>query len=275
MTLNTYNEFDNNNFDLNIDHYGFESCPPNYAFGPSVRNNFVLHYIIEGSGQFTIYNKVTSLGAGDIFILPKDAVTYYQADGDQPWSYIWVGFSGSRAESILLQSSLMAKYFATSQKDSKILNQMYRLIAYADKKFTESNELEIIGELYKLLAFLIEEFPNQEAQESHNNHKKYMKQALKIIHSQYDTPLQVTTIAEKLNLNRSYLYKIFKEETGQSIKDYILMVKMKKSCDLLINSSLTISQIASSVGFTDPLAFSKAFKKTYQVSPLQFRKINE
>lgn len=66
MTLNTYNEFDNNNFDLNIDHYGFESCPPNYAFGPSVRNNFVLHYIIEGSGQFTIYNKVTSLGAGDI-----------------------------------------------------------------------------------------------------------------------------------------------------------------------------------------------------------------
>ncbi|EAG3623228.1 hypothetical protein B7504_15460 [Listeria monocytogenes] len=86
MTLNTYNEFDNNNFDLNIDHYGFESCPPNYAFGPSVRNNFVLHYIIEGSGQFTIYNKVTSLGTGDIFILPKDAVTYYQADGDQPWS---------------------------------------------------------------------------------------------------------------------------------------------------------------------------------------------
>lgn len=77
MTLNTYNEFDNNNFDLNIDNYGFESCPPNYAFGPSVRNNFVLHYIIEGSGQFTIYNKVTSLGAGDIFILPKDAVTYY------------------------------------------------------------------------------------------------------------------------------------------------------------------------------------------------------
>ena len=98
---------------------------------------------------------------------------------------------------------------------------------------------------------------------------------MKIINSQYDIPLQVTTIAEKLNLNRSYLYKIFKEETGQSIKDYILMVKMKKSCDLLINSSLTISQIASSVGFTDPLAFSKAFKKTYQVSPLQFRKINE
>ena len=98
------------------------------------------------------------------------------ADGDQPWSYIWVGFSGSRAESILLKSSLMAKCFATSQKDSKILNQMYRLIAYADKKFTESNELEIIGELYKLLAFLIEEFPNQEAQESTNNHKKYMKQ---------------------------------------------------------------------------------------------------
>ncbi|RPA59835.1 AraC family transcriptional regulator [Aerococcus agrisoli] len=273
MTLNTYNEFDNNNFDLNIDHYGYESCPPNYAFGPSVRNDYVLHYIIEGSGQFTIHDQVTALHAGDIFILPKDVVTYYQADNETPWSYIWVGFSGSKAEGILHQSSLMEKCFATSLANSKILEQMYRLIAYADKKFTESNELEIIGELYKLLAYLIEEFPNQDGREGHNNHKKYMKQALKIIHSQYDTPLQVATIAEKLNLNRSYLYKIFKEETGQSIKDYILMVKMEKSCDLLTKSSLTISQIATSVGFTDPLAFSKVFKKTYQVSPMQYRKL--
>src|SRR5699024_9033051 len=93
MTVKTCNKCDNNKYNLNIDDDGFESCPPKYAFGRSVRNNFLLHYIIEGSGQFTIYNKVTSLGAGDIFILPKDAVTYYQADGDQPWSYIWVGFS--------------------------------------------------------------------------------------------------------------------------------------------------------------------------------------
>lgn len=69
--LNSYNELDSHNFDLNIDHYGAEQCDKNYSFGPTIRDNYVLHFITEGKGKISILGETTELAAGDLFILPK------------------------------------------------------------------------------------------------------------------------------------------------------------------------------------------------------------
>lgn len=74
--LNTYNEFNTNNFDLNVDHYGAEICAKNYSFGPTVRDNYVLHFIVDGKGKFTIDGITTQLKTGDMFILPKGKVAF-------------------------------------------------------------------------------------------------------------------------------------------------------------------------------------------------------
>ena len=105
--------------------------------------------------------------------------------------------------------------------------------------------------------------------------QNYIKQAKKIIHTQYGNPLKISEIAKKLNLNRSYLYKIFKEETDYSLKDYLIQIRMKKSADLLTSTTFHISEIANAVGFPDALAFSKAFKKYYGISPKQYQKSAE
>lgn len=47
-------------------------------FGPTLRDNFVLHFIVDGKGKFTIDGQTTELGVGDMFILPKGKVTFYQ-----------------------------------------------------------------------------------------------------------------------------------------------------------------------------------------------------
>ena len=85
-------------------------------------------------------------------------------------------------------------------------------------------------------------------------------------------PLKISDIAKKLNLNRSYLYKIFKEETGYSLKDYLIQIRMEKSADLLTSTTFHISEIANAVGFPDALAFSKAFKKHFGQSPSHYRR---
>ena len=53
--LNIYNEFDINNFDLSVDHYGSEKCDRGYSFGPTIRDNYVIHFILEGKGK--LYHK--------------------------------------------------------------------------------------------------------------------------------------------------------------------------------------------------------------------------
>lgn len=270
--LNTYNEFNTSNFDLNIVHYGAEICESNYSFGPSVRENFVLHFVIDGKGRFTLNDKTVELQTGDLFLLPQHQVTFYQADSRHPWSYIWVGFSGSKAETILAKTSLLENCYCHSNLQSNILNQMFHITHFRDQKLNDATELQLTAELYKLLSFLVEEFPNENVQQDENSAKLYVKKTLKIIHTQYDNPLRIADIAKKLNLNRSYLYKIFKEQTGYSIKEYILQVKMEKSSDLLRNPRFTISEVANSVGFSDSLAFSKTFKKYYGDNPTCYRK---
>ncbi|QGX00002.1 AraC family transcriptional regulator [Streptococcus ruminicola] len=270
--LNTYNEFDTNNFDLNVDHYGAEICDKNYSFGPTVRDNYVLHFIVDGKGTFKIDGTTTGLKTGDMFILPKGKVTFYQADSKHPWTYLWVGFSGSKAESILNKTQLLEHYFCHSTLNSKILDQLVKLTQFRDQKLDDVTELQLIAELYKLLAFLMEELPSKSMSDSNILIQNYIKQTKKIIHTQYSKTLKVSQIAKKLNLNRSYLYKIFKEETGYSIKDYLGQIRMEKSADLLINTTFHISEVANAVGFPDALAFSKAFKKHFDQSPSNYRK---
>ena len=273
--LNTYNEFNTNNFDLNVDHYGAEICAKNYSFGPTVRDNYVLHFIVDGKGKFTIDGITAQLKTGDMFILPKGKVAFYQADGEHPWTYLWVGFSGSKAENILSKTQLLDHYFCHSTLESKVLDQIVKLTQFRDQKLDDVTELQLTAELYKLLAFLMKEFPSKAMSDSSILIQNYIKQAKKIIHTQYGNPLKISDIAKKLNLNRSYLYKIFKEETGYSLKDYLIQIRMEKSADLLTSTTFHISEIANAVGFPDALAFSKAFKKHFGQSPSHYRKTQQ
>ena len=273
--LNTYNEFNTNNFDLNVDHYGAEICAKNYSFGPTVRDNYVLHFIVDGKGKFTIDGITTQLKTGDMFILPKGKVAFYQADGEHPWTYLWVGFSGSKAENILSKTQLLDHYFCHSTLESKVLDQIVKLTQFRDQKLDDVTELQLTAELYKLLAFLMKEFPSKAMSDSSILIQNYIKQAKKIIHTQYGNPLKISDIAKKLNLNRSYLYKIFKEETDYSLKDYLIQIRMEKSADLLTSTTFHISEIANAVGFPDALAFSKAFKKHFGQSPSHYRKTQQ
>ncbi|HEM4335037.1 TPA: AraC family transcriptional regulator [Streptococcus suis] len=270
--LNIYNELDSHNFDLNVDHYGAEQCDKGYSFGPTIRDNFVLHFITNGKGKILVDGKTSYLSAGDIFILPKDVSIFYQADDIDPWTYIWVGFSGSRAKDLLNQSQLLENYYLHSNLESPILGYMHQINHVQMHPIPSITELVLIGYLNQLLAALIEEFPSETLIKPETQTKHYVQQAIKMIHNHYAHPIKVSEIADFLALSRSYLYKIFKQETGYSIKDYILQVKMNRSCQLLEDASRSITEIAYSVGYQDPLTFSTAFKNYFHMSPTEFRK---
>ncbi len=50
--MSVFSEYQTDTIDLALDFYGYEDCPKNYEFGPSVRDNFVLHFITKGKGVF-------------------------------------------------------------------------------------------------------------------------------------------------------------------------------------------------------------------------------
>ena len=72
-------------------------------------------------------------------------------------------------------------------------------------------------------------------------------------------------------VHRSYLSSIFKDFHKISPKEYLLEVRMKRAKELLETTDQPIKIIAYSVGYLDPLHFSKAFRQYYDCSPSQYR----
>lgn len=84
--------------------------------------------------------------------------------------------------------------------------------------------------------------------------------------------IDVDTFAESMGYGRTTFYKKAKAIIGQTPNDYIKSLRMKKAAELLIDDTLTISQISYKIGIEDPYYFSKSFKNYYGISPTQYRK---
>mgnify|MGYP000815440178 FL=1 len=79
-------------------------------------------------------------------------------------------------------------------------------------------------------------------------------------------------VAEAFELSAPYISKIIKGQTGRSIAEYIVDVRMRAAKAMLVNSSLPIAQIAESVGFSDAQYFHRVFKNAEHLTPGQYRK---
>ena len=82
----------------------------------------------------------------------------------------------------------------------------------------------------------------------------------------------VKSVAEKIQIDRTYLYRLFKEETGMSVIEYINWCRIRRACTMLSNTLAQIKDVALSVGFSDQLYFSKVFKKINGITPTEYRK---
>ena len=77
--------------------FGYQKCEPSHTFGPAIRDYYLVHYIEKGTGTFKNAHSEYKLKSGDAFLIRPDEVTVYTADEKNPWSYIWVGFTGDMA----------------------------------------------------------------------------------------------------------------------------------------------------------------------------------
>jgi two-component system response regulator YesN len=94
----------------------------------------------------------------------------------------------------------------------------------------------------------------------------------KIIDLEYDQELSLQKIADKVFLTTSYLSKLFKQETGETITEYITTVRLNKAKQLLKSKmDLKTYEVGELVGYGDPAYFNKLFKKVVGVTPKEYR----
>jgi YesN/AraC family two-component response regulator len=91
------------------------------------------------------------------------------------------------------------------------------------------------------------------------------------IEEHYREEISLETLAEETHLSKFYVSRIFREETGSSITDYLTARRIKQACRLLQTTDLSVEQIGIRVGYPNASYFIQLFKKVVGVTPLKYR----
>lgn len=125
----------------------------------------------------------------------------------------------------------------------------------------------------KLMTFLLEVCEYYKQQQKDIEKTSYLKTVNTYIENHYkNSDLNISLIADQFNLTPSYLSKLYKAESGDSILSYINKVRVKEAKKLLAESDLTNREIATSVGILNDTSFNRVFKGLEGITPGQFRK---
>ncbi|WP_455544108.1 helix-turn-helix domain-containing protein [Intestinibacter sp.] len=103
----------------------------------------------------------------------------------------------------------------------------------------------------------------------------YIKKAIEYVHKHYDKNINIDDLCEYLNLNKSYFCSTFKSATGHTFCHFLNHFRIEKSKILLLETDLSILQIAIYVGFNNQNYYSTIFKKFTGKTPFQYRLHNK
>ncbi|GCF92564.1 AraC family transcriptional regulator [Enterococcus florum] len=250
---------------------GHSKTFPSHSFGPAVRDVFLIHIILEGSGYYSIKKTNYHLSKGQGFVIYPGESTFYQASEEQPWEYVWLAIGGELVESYLSNLGITPAHLSfevTNLADFHAL--ILQCLAY--EQDTQLNELILQKIAYNFMELLSKSM-TQTLKESHSTKMNgYVLESLEIIGEHFWRNITVKEIAEKLMIDASYLSRLFKKDIGISIKSYINEMRISTSRDIIATTNLPISKIAEMVGFPTTQAFSKAFSKGMGLSPFAYRK---
>lgn len=96
--------------------------------------------------------------------------------------------------------------------------------------------------------------------------------AVDYIHTQYAACITLDELSRTASMSKFHLQRTFKQLMGQSPQQYIANLRLRKSCELMKNSALSLSEIALAAGFSEPAAFSRFFLHHSGVQPSAYRK---
>lgn len=256
-------------FDLVVYQCGMEKCKSSHSWGPAVRDHYLIHFILKGRGTFYVGGKVYNIKENGGFLICPGTITSYVADKEEPWVYAWVGFKGIKAESYLSLANLGPENPVFKSSNGDFIKKCFEDMRRATE-LKYGKEFRLQGLLTVFLSELIEERGKNIIINS-NYREVYLKKSLQFIETNYHRKITVSEIAECVGLNKNYFSTFFRENMGMTPQEYLVSFRINKACELMNNEVLTISDISRSVGYNDPLGFSKIFKKAKGISPKSYR----
>ena len=260
--------------DLYLCYCGYARCEPLHSYGPAVRPNYLMHYILDGRGTYSVDGAVHALGKGQGFLIEPNKQTFYQADEKEPWTYLWIGFDGANAESCLRSIGLGGGNLTFRCEGGEELLALVQEMLRHNTPDAE-NDFLLEALLCRFFACLARGLvAGMEGLSKADRENLYVHKAVEYIRNNFANGITVGDVAHYVALNRSYLFTLFQRVLGVSPQEYLTTFRLTRAKEQLTLSDASVANIALSCGYQDPQVFSKAFKQHFGLTPLKYRRFD-
>lgn len=228
-------------------------CLAEIQFNEVGKLNGLQIFTNENRNKLAITDKNISLGAGDIVNEPIKAK-------DLELDYLFFRVRN------LLSDLAKKKYlvFSSTKEIDDVIEKILSLINRDRTLFHDDYYTQIL--LFELLLDLNQKYNDI------SNGNEYINQIRHYIDIHYREKINLKVIANGVGLNSSYMQKIFKNEMGNTVYDYLISYRLNRAIVLMKNTDLPLIDIAIEVGFSNRQSFFNAFKEHMGYTPSQFRK---
>lgn len=251
-----------------IDFTGYEKLGKHYHLIRSQMENYMLTYVINGSGNIIYENKCYH-HKNDCLLFLDCLVPHETWAGEEGFEIIFIHIKNLHLNSFFQYiKSTIGPVIPLNNDDIKFQNgvkEIHKMIK--QDKFDEQIASNIIYNILMKLKrkvdeeyLLIKKTPN------------YIDDLISYISNNYQKKLTLISCSKFVNMTPNYLENVFKEYTGYSIAQYIKALRFRKACKELINTSKKLTEIASEIGLEDVQALIRLFKKYVDMTPTEYRK---
>ena len=225
-------------------------------------------YLYKGTGNYTSKIGKSEIPEGSLIISSKKNINLGTYAIEMPSMLYVLCVSGYGLKEQLKKIKLEDAHIISIGEKEKI-------VSLYDNIFTENKNRKMYW-ADNITAHILELFANigRAVSEKESTGVNYLQNdfnnVIQIMNLEYNQWHEVSYYAKKANLSLYRFIHKFKEETGMTPIEYITDLRIKNAKNLIENTSLKICEVASVVGYENPLYFSRVFKKITGISPSKY-----
>ncbi|MGN7356435.1 AraC family transcriptional regulator [Paenibacillus sp. SAF-054] len=247
---------------------GMNQAKSNYAVPSRFLTYYSLHFVLSGTGTVRYGDTDYPVSKGDLFCLFPQQLHAYETERSDTLSMFWISFEGPQAQALLNYAGLSrSRPLLYGSIDNRVLDIVQTMCGKLETSTIEKG-MSIMGDFYNLIDHLRASIP---ITESLALQRHWLQESIDFINVHF-AKITVQEAADHAGKNRSYFTTAFTEALSISPKKYLNKIKMQHAASLLKDTTLTLGDISSSLGFEDVYSFSKAFKSFFRYSPSEYRK---
>ncbi|CAM4010304.1 AraC family transcriptional regulator [Paenibacillus alkaliterrae] len=241
-----------------------------------------IYYMLSGSRIYFIRDRSYSVEQGDLVFINKHELHKTMQAGEAAHERViihfhdaYIGSLSAKHKDFLLSSFQQQSHIIRLPRQEQLAaEQVMRRTLAEISQMPSGYELYPNHAITELLLISARYLQQNKPAPLHNSTPMHVKisEVIRYINAHFAEPLRLDALAGHFFISPYYLSRMFKETTGFTLSDYIILTRIKEAQRLLRESEMSITDIAAAVGFDNFSHFGKTFKKTIRVSPRDYRK---